>query len=490
MLDLPPTDPHNWYRNAIVHTLDCPHGNWWFLPWHRAYLGYFERTCRKLSGDPDFALPYWDWTKMPFIPTAMFQDVLDPNNDAYIGTFKEFDSLFDKPVSEMWAGFTPAQSEHLARRGYRCVADFWDARSESAGVPTMFFERGSARGPALTAAKPDLDDDTKSTVLTPMIRIALREPILAGGENAAEREGFGSSKTRNHQTAGRQGILETGPHNHVHGGLGRIPEEQERQGEQPKGFMTNFLSPVDPIFFLHHANLDRLWDVWTRRQLKRARPTLPEGADLAAWSSEQFLFFIDEKGDAVMRTNAGDYAAMAVFDYDYEPGSHEDQVELPAVVAAAPSARVASQPFSASISRQAIRAGEPAGGVAHVPGDLLRPSGPEAPPQIVEVTLQLTPADQHRRFQVLVSLPGGNPINAGTIAPFGPHAAMGPATFTLPLPENLGAPVATNVPLDIRVVALEEPSDAPARAREAPLAPGETPTKGLPRVTAIQVRTN
>src|SRR3954469_12667820 len=31
MLALPPTDPRNWYRNALVHTLDCPHGNWWFF---------------------------------------------------------------------------------------------------------------------------------------------------------------------------------------------------------------------------------------------------------------------------------------------------------------------------------------------------------------------------------------------------------------------------------------------------------------------------
>src|SRR5205085_2611239 len=45
MLRLPPTDPRNWYRNAFIHLLDCPHGNWWFLPWHRGYLGWFEQTC-------------------------------------------------------------------------------------------------------------------------------------------------------------------------------------------------------------------------------------------------------------------------------------------------------------------------------------------------------------------------------------------------------------------------------------------------------------
>lgn len=62
MLKLPADDPRNWFRNAFIHLMDCPHGNWWFYVWHRGYLGYFEQTIRSLSGDPDFALPYWDWT--------------------------------------------------------------------------------------------------------------------------------------------------------------------------------------------------------------------------------------------------------------------------------------------------------------------------------------------------------------------------------------------------------------------------------------------
>src|SRR5262245_840946 len=70
MLSLPPTHSRNWYRNAIVHVLDCPHGNWWFLVWHRAYLGWLEATVRELSEDNEFALPYWDWTKTPRVPDA------------------------------------------------------------------------------------------------------------------------------------------------------------------------------------------------------------------------------------------------------------------------------------------------------------------------------------------------------------------------------------------------------------------------------------
>jgi tyrosinase len=52
MLALPPSDPRNWYRQEMIHVLDCPHANWWFLPWHRGYLLHFEEIYRQLSGDP------------------------------------------------------------------------------------------------------------------------------------------------------------------------------------------------------------------------------------------------------------------------------------------------------------------------------------------------------------------------------------------------------------------------------------------------------
>ena len=46
MLKLPADHPQNWFRNAFVHLMDCPHGNWWFYVWHRGYVGYFEHGIR------------------------------------------------------------------------------------------------------------------------------------------------------------------------------------------------------------------------------------------------------------------------------------------------------------------------------------------------------------------------------------------------------------------------------------------------------------
>lgn len=108
MLQLPPTDARNWYRIAFIHELDCPHQNWWFLPWHRGYIGWFEQICRDLSGDSTFALPYWDWTANPNLP-APFGDnsVLNPANPAFIASLQDFQSQMSSPVSVLLSEFYP-----------------------------------------------------------------------------------------------------------------------------------------------------------------------------------------------------------------------------------------------------------------------------------------------------------------------------------------------------------------------------------------------
>lgn len=57
--------------------------------------------------------------------------------------------------------------------------------------------------------------------------------------------------------------LESAPHNPVHDIIG--------------GWMTTMQSPVDPIFWLHHANIDRLWVAWVAARGGRTMP-LPTSA--------------------------------------------------------------------------------------------------------------------------------------------------------------------------------------------------------------------
>ena len=89
MIALPSSDARNWTRQASIHNDHCPHGNWFFLPWHRAYLFYFERICRQLTGNATFALPYWNWTKSNIIPAAFWgasNSMFDANREATSST--------------------------------------------------------------------------------------------------------------------------------------------------------------------------------------------------------------------------------------------------------------------------------------------------------------------------------------------------------------------------------------------------------------------
>lgn len=174
MRRLPETDPRSWTKQAEIHLNHCPHANWFFLPWHRAYLRYFEEICRDLSGDPEFVLPYWDWTADPQVPKPFWSGVLnDPKRD--IG-----------PTDAMLSEFV---GQSVINK-IMAITDFEQFAS-------------------------------------------LRSTSTRGGQG------------------GGYALLEATPHNYVHGRI--------------NGDMGTFLSPLDPIFWLNHANLDRLWAMWNLR---------------------------------------------------------------------------------------------------------------------------------------------------------------------------------------------------------------------------------
>jgi tyrosinase len=86
MQALPASNPLNWISQANIHANHCPHGNWWLLPWHSAYLVYFERICRKLSGDATFAIPYWNWADNNTVPGVFYNnDVMNDHTDSAAG---------------------------------------------------------------------------------------------------------------------------------------------------------------------------------------------------------------------------------------------------------------------------------------------------------------------------------------------------------------------------------------------------------------------
>lgn len=115
MKALPASDPRNWSNQADIHLNHCPHGNWYFLPWHRAYLLYFEAICRQLTGNAQFALPYWNWTCNRSIPAVFFGGASNPLFDA-TRTRTASDTLPDTVVG------TPVISSILAEPNFLIFA--------------------------------------------------------------------------------------------------------------------------------------------------------------------------------------------------------------------------------------------------------------------------------------------------------------------------------------------------------------------------------
>lgn len=186
MRSLPGSDRRSWAFQANIHNNRCPHGNWYFLPWHREYLLAFENIIRSLpvTGASSFALPYWDWTSSPELPQAL-------TSPSYNGSTNP---LYDP--------------SRLAGRGDRLPP-------ELTGRPVMNGIYG-----------------------------------VTGFETFASSRPFGQNSTGDawQRAAGSQGPLEATPHNSVHNWI--------------QGNMASFFSPRDPVFWLHHGNIDRIWASW------------------------------------------------------------------------------------------------------------------------------------------------------------------------------------------------------------------------------------
>jgi tyrosinase len=483
MLALPPDHPQNWLRNAFIHFMDCPHGNWWFYVWHRGYLGYFEETIRNLSGDPTFAIPYWDWTaqKQPEIPAAMFDGVLTPRDAAFepfTGDLGRFTAYIQPALKAYWDKLSAAQREQLNHRGYTEFDLLWNdvngysPKADNAVAGNLAYAV-TCNARYLTRQNPKLDAKTSYDVSPFVIYAGLLPTEFNSSEGALS---FTSVKTPSHNTAPPGpnvfSTLEGLPHNKVHnyiGGVGPLDFG-------PYGNMANNLSPIDPVFFLHHSNMDRLWDIWTRKQQHQNLPWLPKGDDLKTLASEPFLFYVDGKGQYVGESHAGDYFDMARFGYAYEPGFGEDVINPPHLTAQAAQPSVA---LTASVQANSATVGVP-------PASIQKHLDAKTKPTLfTKITLPRpeSTGSMVREFDVIVGAPenvtevnADSPYYGGTIAFFPPMPSMTEmsmdATFVVPLPTApqafataLAATPDKSAPanLSIRVVA------AHGRRRTAPV---------------------
>jgi hypothetical protein len=229
----------------------CPHGGIRFLPWHRAYLYYFERILRWAAEDPNLTLPYWNYydSTLRNLPAAVAHPVLADggHNPLFVPSMQPF------------------------RNGMAVVP--FPGRS-------LFVNLGLA---------PATDDQVDSS--------ALNEMEFSGG----------------FLNTGFSNALEQLPHNVMHGHLGG--QDLLNQNSGLSGFMSSTSTAArDPIFWLHHANIDRSWDIWLALGNGRTNPTNP-----ALLNHEVRFYDVGGDGAQVPVTKTlGEFMTSAALGYSYD----------------------------------------------------------------------------------------------------------------------------------------------------------------------------
>src|SRR4051794_6061155 len=236
---VPPARPTSWAYQAAIHGLppgqegddfinQCQHNCWFFLPWHRLYLYYFERIVRAaVVAHPDidedtkreWALPYW-------------------NYEGGARTLSLPPAFRSKTLADGKTENALCVDQRNPGRNDGDPVDSTEAASEDARDQPAF----SLEGPA---------------------------------------GGFGGAATQwNHfdeDPNNYPGFLERAPHGSIHVAMG--------------GYMGRFeTAGLDPIFWLHHCNIDRLWEVWLGQQDGRENPNAG-----SAWAKQVFHFHDEDE---------------------------------------------------------------------------------------------------------------------------------------------------------------------------------------------------
>jgi tyrosinase len=169
----------------------CKHDESFFESWHRGFLYYFEKVLREASGNPLFALPYWDYYKDPNLPKIFTDETLGGG----------------APNPLYWPNRVRTTVEGL---NFKAFAD--------------------------------------SVTVFP----------------------YGPGETF-------EDLISRNPHNRVHSQIG--------------GSMGKVrLAPADPIFWVHHCNIDRYWSAWIAAGGNR---NMPPQHDELFWK-QRFAYNLDD----------------------------------------------------------------------------------------------------------------------------------------------------------------------------------------------------
>ena len=308
-------DPTSWIYQAAIHGTkapvppgadwnQCQHGTWFFLPWHRMYIWFFEKIVREAiqeaGADPTgWALPYWNYSDGPLNVVATLPSPSEPYPPRWVG---------QRPVPAL----PEPQREHPERpaAGRRVIGA---GINDGGQIPPVYvsYAKAFALGKFGYPPRPD--------------------PSF-GGPDGFSRRGVPARPAR------------AASHDQVHVFTGGASS----QADCAMGWMTDpDCAAADPVFWTHHSNIDRLW----RRWLDTPGNLNPTGQ---SWLSQSYRFYDpDSQGFLTMSPNdVLDTVAQLRYAYDDDPA--------PVSLALGPAAvAVPAPPSQAAVTRSTLASGGP-----------------------------------------------------------------------------------------------------------------------------------
>jgi tyrosinase len=266
-----PFDPTVSYYDQFARwhllSLSCPreehagtpwpaHASPGFLPWHRLLVLLFERGMQEVSGKR-IPLPYWNWTEHESAEAVFTEDFMGPRRgdpkQNYVmsaGPFRKdaFTINVRSAPSE-----DPGQSRHLVRAYSVAANDFFKAIA------------------------PNLPDARELEEAMALNTYDVAPFDISADHNQSFRgqlEGWQGFKSIACSVDGVEApVPGDAPklllHNRVHyfvGGSFMV-------GDQVWfGSVKTHCSPNDPVFFLHHAFVDKIWADWMARHGRQYLP--------------------------------------------------------------------------------------------------------------------------------------------------------------------------------------------------------------------------
>jgi tyrosinase len=235
-----------------------------FGPWHRILLRNLELDLQAI--EPTVSLPYWDWS-------------VDTSNGTGPGS----------PWTDDFMGAMAATTDTVRTGPFRANHQ-WPINVREPGDNSISLKRALGRA--------QFQDPAAATATLPTsanVEGALREtPYDASPWNRGAQPSFRDRLEGWHGP----GSL----HNRVHLWVG--------------GSMLPSSSPNDPIFFLHHCNVDRLWAEWQRQHA--AEQYVPAANTAGAPVGHRLTDPMQPWGGAVTVQSALDHRAIGYY-YDTEP---------------------------------------------------------------------------------------------------------------------------------------------------------------------------